>query len=289
MTHARHRQHPPAADRPQRGDPAFWHDTVGFGWGVSIIGLTVVVRLADPAADVQAGALDAGAPAPPAGDEEDPGAVQGRQAAPAPGDDGALPGAQGQPARARACRCSFSSRSSSGSSTCCRTTCGRTSAGRRQALRRGRPGSAEFLFIPDMTDQATGGVLVVLIVLYVGTQLVSSHVCTVTAEPEQRRIMLALPVPLRPLRHQLRGRPDRLLDHHEHLDHRPAVPGQEALPETGSGRRVGEWQRERADREARARQTGGGVAAATAAVRRRRLRRERARRRSAPEGGARDG
>ena len=55
------------------------------------------------------------------------------------------------------------------------------------------PGSADFLFIPDLTDTATGGVLVVLIVLYVGTQLVSGLVSTVTADPTQRRIMLALP------------------------------------------------------------------------------------------------
>ena len=42
-------------------------------------------------------------------------------------------------------------------------------------LRAGRrPGSAQFLFIPDLTDKATGGVLVVLIVLYVGSQLLSS-------------------------------------------------------------------------------------------------------------------
>ncbi|MGH2838173.1 MAG: YidC/Oxa1 family membrane protein insertase [Thermoleophilaceae bacterium] len=55
------------------------------------------------------------------------------------------------------------------------------------------PGSADFLFIPDLTDTATGGVLVALIVLYVGTQLVSGLVSTVTADPMQRRIMLALP------------------------------------------------------------------------------------------------
>jgi YidC/Oxa1 family membrane protein insertase len=55
------------------------------------------------------------------------------------------------------------------------------------------PGSAEFLFIPDLTDTATGGVLVALIVLYVSTQLISGLVSTVTADPTQRRIMLALP------------------------------------------------------------------------------------------------
>ena len=39
-------------------------------------------------------------------------------------------------------------------------------------MRAGR--AAEFLFIPDLTDKATGGVLVTLIVLYVGSQLLSS-------------------------------------------------------------------------------------------------------------------
>jgi len=50
-----------------------------------------------------------------------------------------------------------------------------------------------FLFIPDLTATATGGVLVALIVLYVGTQLISGLVSTVTADPTQRRMMLALP------------------------------------------------------------------------------------------------
>jgi len=51
----------------------------------------------------------------------------------------------------------------------------------------------EFLFIPDITDKATGAVLVVLIILYVSTQLISGLVSTATADPTQRRIMLTLP------------------------------------------------------------------------------------------------
>ena len=35
--------------------------------------------------------------------------------------------------------------------------------------------AAKFLFIPDITAQATGVVLVVLLVLYVGSQLASTH------------------------------------------------------------------------------------------------------------------
>jgi YidC/Oxa1 family membrane protein insertase len=56
------------------------------------------------------------------------------------------------------------------------------------------PGSAKFLFIPDITYKATGIALIVLIVLYVGSQLVSTLVATATADPNQRRLMLLLPV-----------------------------------------------------------------------------------------------
>jgi YidC/Oxa1 family membrane protein insertase len=55
------------------------------------------------------------------------------------------------------------------------------------------PGSARFLFINDLTDNATGVVLVVLLVLYVGSQLLSSVLMAVTADRNQRMIMLALP------------------------------------------------------------------------------------------------
>ncbi len=56
------------------------------------------------------------------------------------------------------------------------------------------PHSAKFLFIPDITNKATGVVLVVLIVLYVGSQLASTLIATATADPNQRRLMLILPV-----------------------------------------------------------------------------------------------
>jgi len=56
------------------------------------------------------------------------------------------------------------------------------------------PGSAKFLFIPDLTDKATGGVLVVLIVLYIVSQLLSSLLMmSVTADKNQRMLMLGLP------------------------------------------------------------------------------------------------
>ena len=45
-----------------------------------------------------------------------------------------------------------------------------------------------FLFIPDLTDKATGAVLIVLIMLYVGTQLASSlMMSTPTMDKTQRR------------------------------------------------------------------------------------------------------
>jgi YidC/Oxa1 family membrane protein insertase len=56
------------------------------------------------------------------------------------------------------------------------------------------PHSAKFLFLPDITNKATGIALVVLIVLYVGSQLASTLIATATADPNQRRLMLLLPV-----------------------------------------------------------------------------------------------
>jgi YidC/Oxa1 family membrane protein insertase len=57
----------------------------------------------------------------------------------------------------------------------------------------GSTDASQFLFIPDITDKATGTVLIVLLVVYVGSQLFSSVVMSVSADPMQRRIMMALP------------------------------------------------------------------------------------------------
>ena len=54
--------------------------------------------------------------------------------------------------------------------------------------------AAKFLFIPDITSKATGVVLVVLILLYVGSQVGSTLIATATADPTQRRMMLLLPL-----------------------------------------------------------------------------------------------
>jgi YidC/Oxa1 family membrane protein insertase len=57
----------------------------------------------------------------------------------------------------------------------------------------GEGGDAGFLFIPDLTNKATGAVLVVLIVLYVGSQLFSTLLMSTTTDRNQKMIMLALP------------------------------------------------------------------------------------------------
>jgi YidC/Oxa1 family membrane protein insertase len=56
------------------------------------------------------------------------------------------------------------------------------------------PHSAKFLFLPDITEKATGVALIVLIALYVGSQLASTLAATATADPMQRRLMLLLPI-----------------------------------------------------------------------------------------------
>jgi YidC/Oxa1 family membrane protein insertase len=56
------------------------------------------------------------------------------------------------------------------------------------------PHSAKFLFVPDITAKATGVVLVVLIALYVASQIVSTLLMSASAEPSQRWMMLGLPL-----------------------------------------------------------------------------------------------
>src|SRR4029079_5117159 len=93
----------------------FWHDLIGGSWGWSIILLTFPVRIAIlpltfrrvtltcrlgvPAADLPGREVDAAPPGAPAGDQGDPGALQGRPPADEPGGHGLLPAREGQPAR----------------------------------------------------------------------------------------------------------------------------------------------------------------------------------------------
>jgi YidC/Oxa1 family membrane protein insertase len=55
-------------------------------------------------------------------------------------------------------------------------------------------GSGKFLFLHDITNKATGAALIVLILLYVGSQVGSTLVATATADPNQRRLFLVLPI-----------------------------------------------------------------------------------------------
>jgi YidC/Oxa1 family membrane protein insertase len=56
-------------------------------------------------------------------------------------------------------------------------------------------GGAGFLFIPDLTNKATGVVLVALLVLYVGSQLASSLLMSSPMmDQNQRRMMMILPL-----------------------------------------------------------------------------------------------
>jgi YidC/Oxa1 family membrane protein insertase len=59
----------------------------------------------------------------------------------------------------------------------------------------GPRGGAGFLFVNDLTNKATGATLIVLIVLYIGTQLASSlMMSSATMERTQRQIMLVMPL-----------------------------------------------------------------------------------------------
>jgi YidC/Oxa1 family membrane protein insertase len=53
--------------------------------------------------------------------------------------------------------------------------------------------AAQFLGIPDITDKATGTTLAILVVLYVSSQLLSSLLMPSTVDRNQRMIFLALP------------------------------------------------------------------------------------------------
>jgi len=53
---------------------------------------------------------------------------------------------------------------------------------------------AEFFFIDDLTAKATGTELIVLLILYVGTQLISGMVMSLTADKSQRMMMFVLPL-----------------------------------------------------------------------------------------------
>jgi YidC/Oxa1 family membrane protein insertase len=55
-------------------------------------------------------------------------------------------------------------------------------------------GQTDFLFITDITAKATGAELIVLMVLFIASQMASTLVMSVTADKTQQRIMLLLPL-----------------------------------------------------------------------------------------------
>src|ERR1044072_6952379 len=57
----------------------------------------------------------------------------------------------------------------------------------------GNGGEAQFFFIPDLTNRAYGYVLVILIVLYISSQLAPTLLMSTTTDRTQRMIFLALP------------------------------------------------------------------------------------------------
>jgi len=52
---------------------------------------------------------------------------------------------------------------------------------------------SQFFFIPDITDKAHGAVLITLLILYIGSQLLSSLFMSTTADRNQRLLMMGLP------------------------------------------------------------------------------------------------
>jgi YidC/Oxa1 family membrane protein insertase len=58
----------------------------------------------------------------------------------------------------------------------------------------GGPFGESFLFINDLTDNAVGGELLILILLYVGTQLAAGAVMAISADRNQRILLFALPI-----------------------------------------------------------------------------------------------
>ena len=106
----------------------------------------------------------------------------------------------------------------------------------------GETPASSFLFIPDLTDKATGAVLVALIVLYVGSQLVSTLLMSGHRRQEPAADLPGAAVLLRRVHLAVPGRPARVLDHDEPVDDRAAVDHQEApraAARTGHGRREG--------------------------------------------------
>ena len=96
----------------------FLHDRLGFGWGMAIVGMTVIVRIAIlPLTIKQIRSMNALRELQPEVKEIQEKYKDDRQRD-EPGDDEVLQGEPGQPVLRPACRCCFSCRSSSRCSAC---------------------------------------------------------------------------------------------------------------------------------------------------------------------------
>jgi YidC/Oxa1 family membrane protein insertase len=71
--------------------------------------------------------------------------------------------------------------------------CPEINSGRSTPIECGASDQSSFLFINDLTARATGTDLVILIVLYVGSQLLSTLLMSTTTDRTQRMIFMALP------------------------------------------------------------------------------------------------
>jgi YidC/Oxa1 family membrane protein insertase len=71
--------------------------------------------------------------------------------------------------------------------------CPDVNAGRPDPIPCGSTDASQFFFISDLTDKATGSTLAILIVLYVGSQVLSTLLMSTTTDRTQRMIFLALP------------------------------------------------------------------------------------------------
>ena len=111
---------------------------------------------------------------------------------------------------------------------------------RKDQLPEVAPHSAKFLFVPDITAKATGVVLIVLIVLYVASQVISTLLMSASAEPSQRWMMLGLAADLRSDPLQVSGGPPDLLDHHQRVDDRPGLHRAAAHRTTAGASRQGD-------------------------------------------------
>ena len=64
----------------------------------------------------------------------------------------------------------------------------------RQDVKSGEFEHASFLFIPDLTQSAHGAVLVALVLCYMSSQVATSLIATRTMQGKQRKLMVALPL-----------------------------------------------------------------------------------------------